>query len=113
MNCLNSLILGGTVASVMEDGVFLLSTSRYYKDGEELKEEKSVFSVAVYGKLAEFSKDKLILNRGVRIVGRLKQDKWTDSEGNEFSKVIVVAEHIEYKPMLKKEVKAEDTEVTF
>jgi single-strand DNA-binding protein len=39
----------------------------------------------------------------VRVVGRLKQDRWTSPEGQGRSKVSIVAEHVEFKPQLKKE----------
>ena len=34
---------------------------------------------------------------GVRVVGRLNQNKWTDSDGMIHSEVQIVAEHIEIK----------------
>ena len=34
---------------------------------------------------------------GVRIVGRLKENKWTDSDGVTHSEVQVVAEHVEIR----------------
>jgi len=34
----------------------------------------------------------------VRVVGRLKQDRWEDPEGKTRSKVHIVAEHVEFKP---------------
>jgi single-strand DNA-binding protein len=37
----------------------------------------------------------------VRVVGRLKQDRWTSPEGQPRSKVSIVAEHVEFKPQLK------------
>ena len=42
--------------------------------------------------------------RGVRVVGYLKQSRWTDSNGKNNSSISVVCEHIEFKPMLKKDV---------
>jgi single-strand DNA-binding protein len=41
--------------------------------------------------------------RGVRVVGRLKQDRWTGPEGQARSKILIVAEHVEFKPQLKKQ----------
>ena len=46
--------------------------------------------------------------RGVRMVGRLKQDRWADPEGKNHSKVQVIAEHVESKPRFKN--KPEDQE---
>jgi single-strand DNA-binding protein len=39
----------------------------------------------------------------VRVVGRLKQDRWTGPEGQARSKVQIVAEHVEFKPQAKKD----------
>jgi single-strand DNA-binding protein len=41
--------------------------------------------------------------RGVRVVGRLKQDRWADADGKAHSRVEIVAEHVEFKPQLKKQ----------
>ena len=105
-NDLNSLILEGVVIGdphlVETSDVlnFTVETTRYYKNraGEDV-EEKSQFKVVVYGRMCELPvKD----GSGVRVVGRLKQNKWTDSEGASHSEVQIVAEHIEIK---KKEVR--------
>ena len=101
MNMINSLILEGVVSGephlVETSDVlnFTVETTRYYKNraGEDV-EEKSQFKVVVYGRMCKLSlKDGV----GVRVVGRLKQDKWTDSEGASHSEVQIVAEHIEIK----------------
>jgi len=42
----------------------------------------------------------------VRVVGRLKKDRWTGPEGQARSKVLIVAEHVEFKPNLKKDGEA-------
>ena len=103
-NDLNSLILEGVVSgkpllnetSTTSDVLnFTIETTRYYKNraGEDV-EEKSQFKVVVYGRMCKLSlKD----GAGVRVVGRLKQNKWTDSEGASHSEVQIVAEHIEIK----------------
>ena len=39
----------------------------------------------------------------MHVVGRLKQDRWTDQEGKGHSKVYIVAEHVEFKPQFKKQ----------
>jgi single-strand DNA-binding protein len=41
--------------------------------------------------------------RGLRVVGRLKQNRWKDADGKTQSKIFVVAEHIEYKPKTQKD----------
>ena len=40
--------------------------------------------------------------RGIRVVGRLKQNRWKDDAGKSHSRVKIIAEHIEFKPFLKK-----------
>ena len=101
MNDLNSVILEGVVIgephkSEASDVLnFTVGSERYYKNraGEDV-EEKSQFKVVVYGRMCKLSlKD----GAGVRIVGRLKQNKWTDSECVSHSEVQIVAEHIEIK----------------
>lgn len=102
-NNLNSLILEGVVigephlnetstTSVLN---FTIENTRYYKNrAREDVEEKAQFKVVVFGRICKLPlKDGV----GVRIVGRLKQNKWTDSEGASHSEVQVVAEHIEIK----------------
>lgn len=100
-NNLNSLILEGVVVGephlVKTSDVlnFTVETTRYYKNraGEDV-EEKSQFKVVVFGRMCKLPlKDGV----GVRIVGRLKQNKWTDSEGASHSEVQIVAEHIEIR----------------
>jgi single-strand DNA-binding protein len=45
--------------------------------------------------------------RGVRVVGRLKQDRWTGNDGKQHSKIAIVAEHVEFRPEFKKEANSE------
>ena len=101
MNDLNSLILEGVVIGephlVETSDVlnFTVETTHYYKNraGEDV-EEKSQFKVVVYGSMCKLSlKDGV----GIRLVGRLKQNKWTDGDGVSHSEVQIVAEHIEIK----------------
>ena len=54
--------------------------------------------MTVWNRLAEVCKEYLAKGRGVRVVGRLKQDRWEDPEGKTRSKVHIVAEHVEFKP---------------
>lgn len=110
MNALNSIILEGNLT---KDGELKntsfsvcslsLAVNRYYKnkDGDFI-EEVSFFDVECFGKMAEVAEKNAKKGRGIRVVGRLKQDRWTDENGKTFSKVKIIAEHIDYKPMFKK-----------
>jgi single-strand DNA-binding protein len=63
----------------------------------------SYFDVTTWSRLAEVCGEYLKKGRGVRVVGRLKQDRWTSPEGQGRSKVSIVAEHVEFKPQMKKD----------
>ena len=112
MNNLNSILLEGNLVrdpeiSYTPKGTpvcnFSIACNRYFKQGEELEQEVSYFDVTVWNRLAEVCKEYLAKGRGVRVVGRLKQDRWEDPEGKTRSKVHIVAEHVEFKPQLKKQ----------
>jgi single-strand DNA-binding protein len=70
-----------------------------------MEKEVSFFDVESWGKLAESAKNNGHKGRGVRVVGRLKQDRWQDREGKAESKVSIVAEHLEFRPEFKNESK--------
>ena len=101
MNMINSLLIEGVVSGephlVKTSDVlnFTVETTRYYKNRVgEYVEEKSQFKVVVYGRMCKLPlKDGV----GIRVVGRLNQNKWNDSDGVPHSEVQVVAEHIEIR----------------
>ena len=117
MNQLNSLILEGhlvrdSVPSEPSPGFkkcsFTMGVNRYYKNkNNQDVNEVSYFDVEAYGTMAEYCAEKAKKGRGVRVVGRLKQDTWKDNDGKTASRVYVVAEHIEYKPEKKMEAATE------
>ncbi len=59
-------------------------------------EEVSYFDVEAYGSMAEKCSKYCDKGKGVRVVGRLKQNRWEENNVKR-SKVFVVAEHVEYK----------------
>ena len=42
----------------------------------------------------------------MRVVGRLKQDRWEDDSGQRRSRVDVIAEHVEFKPQRREETES-------
>lgn len=108
MNQLNSIILEGNIvanAEISEPSKgfkickFALGVNRFTKgQNGESNEEVSFFDVETYGKMAEICEKQGTKGRGIRVVGRLKQNRWKNSEGKPFSKVFVIAEHVEFKP---------------
>ena len=86
------------------------ASNRYFKQDEETQKEVSFFEVTTWSRLAEVCGEYLKKGRGVRVVGRLKQDRWTSPEGQGRSKVSIVAEHVEFKPQAKKDGDGKDGE---
>ncbi|MCX7030702.1 MAG: single-stranded DNA-binding protein [Spirochaetes bacterium] len=82
---------------------FALASNRFFKQNEETQKEVSFFEITTWPRLAEVCGESLLKGRGVRVVGRLKQDRWTSPEGQNRSKVSIMAEHVESKPQLKKQ----------
>jgi single-strand DNA-binding protein len=80
---------------------FTVASNRFYKQEEELQKEVSYFDVTTWTRLAGVCGEYLKKGRGVRVVGRLTQDRWTDADGKGRTKVFIVAEHVEFKPQLK------------
>ena len=112
LNNLNSLLIEGNLVrdpelSYTPKGTavckFTVACNRFFKQDEETQKEVSFFDVTAWTRLAEVCGEYLKKGRGVRVVGRLKQDRWTDSDGKPRSRIIVIAEHVEFKPQIKKD----------
>lgn len=106
MNNLNSIILEGNLTKdpVMDKTPkgtavchFTVASNRYYKSDGDRQEEVGFFDVEVWSRLAETCSDYLTKGRGVRVVGRLKQDRWTNPEGEPRSRIHIVGEHVEFR----------------
>ena len=61
----------------------------------ERTEEVSFIETTTWGKLATVCAEYLTKGRGVRVVGRIKHERWEDPDGNSRAKVVIVAEHVE------------------
>lgn len=80
----------------------------YKKSNGEFQKETCFLDVEAWRKNAEISAEYLKKGSPVMVVGRLKQDDWTDKEGNKRSKIKVLAERIQ--PLLKVSGEAENME---
>ncbi len=119
MNSLNSILVEGNLVKDPDSKVlpsgnqvcdFTLASNRYYKNGEAgLEKEVSYFDVEAWSRLGASCAQYLKKGRGVRVVGRLKQDRWIDPEGKQKARVKIVAEHVEFKAQ-KQGVKKEGDE---
>jgi single-strand DNA-binding protein len=115
MNNLNSIIIEGNLTrdplvKSTPNGhqvcSFALASNRFYRQNEQTEKEVSFFDIETWSKLAQTCGDVLKKGRGVRVVGRLKQDRWLDNAGKNQSKIKIVAEHVEFKPVFKKDGEA-------
>jgi single-strand DNA-binding protein len=112
MNNLNSILIEG---NLVRDPLFrstpkgtpvcnfTLASNRFFKQDSGLEKEVGFFDVETWAKLAENCYNLGHKGRGVRVVGRLKQDRWNGSDGKPHSRVTIVAEHVEFRPEFKKE----------
>lgn len=108
MNNLNSILIEGnltqdpelaTVPSGKSVCRFSIASNRYYRNAEKtLMNEVSYVDIDTWGSLAEGCAKYLRKGRGVRVVGRLKQDRWQGDDDQMHQRYVVVAEHVEFQP---------------
>ena len=106
MNQLNTVIVEGNACRDAEvkkspSGTVIckmsIAVNRYFKSGEGFENEVSYFDVDTFGKVAELCAEKCKKGVGVRVTGRLKQNRW-QSEGVNRSQVVIIGDHVEFKP---------------
>jgi single-strand DNA-binding protein len=112
MNNLNSILLEG---NMVRDPLFrstpkgtpvcnfTIASNRFFKQDTGLEREVSFFDVETWAKLAERCFNMGRKGRGVRVVGRLKQERWNGPDGKIKTRITIVAEHVEFRPDFKKE----------
>jgi single-strand DNA-binding protein len=113
MNNLNSIIIEGNmvrdplIRSTTKGTpvcTFSIASNRFYKQDSVLESEVSFFDVESWSKLAESCHELGHKGRGVKVVGRLKQDRWNGPDGKMRSKVTIVAEHVEFRPEFRRSI---------
>ena len=119
MNNLNSVLIEG---NMVRDPIvrstpkgtavcnFAIASNRFFRQDSNLEKETNFFEVETWGKLADTCGSQGRKGRGVRVVGRLKQDRWTGIDGKNHNKVTIVAEHVEYRTDFKKNDDSSDVE---
>jgi single-strand DNA-binding protein len=112
MNNLNSILIEGnlvrdpllrTTPKGTPICTFCLASNRYYKQDSGMEREVGFFDVETWARLAENCYTLGHKGRGVRVVGRLKQERWNGQDGKPRSRVTIVAEHVEFRPEIKRE----------
>ena len=120
MNNLNSVLIEG---NMVRDPIvcstpkgtqvcnFSIASNRYYRQDTNFEKEVGFFDVEAWGRLIDTCVSQGRKGRGVRVVGRLKQGRWTGDDGKNHSRVSIVAEHVEYRADYKKaEVPSQEAE---
>lgn len=111
MKSLNSLLLEGNVVrdpvvKTTPNGkqlcLFTIAANRNYKILDGYTSEVSYFDIESWGNVAEIAATNCKTGRGVRVTGRIKQNRWIGSDGKHYSKITVVAEHLDFKPNFNK-----------
>ena len=115
MNHLNSVLIEGNITrepvlkKTSGDPVctFVIASDRFYKKGSVKEKETGFFEIHAWGKLAVIAHSYGHKGRGIRVEGRLKHDRWNGPDGNQRSKIVIVAENLELRPENKKEAESE------
>jgi single-strand DNA-binding protein len=90
MNNLNSILIEGNLIRDAELRVtpkgttvctFPIASNRYFKQNTGMEKEVSFFNIEAWAKLAEAAGNMGRKGRPVRVVGRLKQERWQGADG--------------------------------
>ena len=119
MNQMNQIVIEGNVVrdtQVRETArgtrvcIVPIATNRYYRDMKgAFQKETAYFDVEAWGENFCRTATKMAKKgRGVRVVGRLKQDRWKGQDGKSLSKIFIVAEHLEFQPEKKNDGNTND-----
>lgn len=108
MDDFNSIVLEGNIVRDPESRetakgipicMFSIAVNKNYRTSQgERRQEVSFFDIETWGALATSCSSYCAKGRGIRVVGRLKQNRWQDTEGKNHSKIKIVAEHVDFKP---------------
>ena len=122
MNQMNQVVIEGNVVrdtTVRETArgtrvcIVPIATNHFYRNANgETQKEVAFFDVEAWGdnfctRMAQMAKK----GRGLRVVGRLKQDRWKNQEGKSASKIYILAEHIDFQHPKTEEKSAEEKKV--
>ncbi len=89
---------------------FSIANNNSYYRGDELQEEVCFIDVTVWSKLAQHCCEYLKKGRRVLLNGRLKQDRWQDTEGGSHSKIGLVCYGVRFLDRHNEEEEEEEEE---
>lgn len=75
----------------MAIGSFSLAVNRRVKKGNDWTDEVNYFDITIFGKQAESLKPYLTKGKQVAVDGYLKQERWTDQNGQNRSRISIIA----------------------
>ena len=107
MTDINSVVLIGRLTQDIDERNFgylptgtakanvSIAVNSSHKKGEEWVNEASFFDIVIFGKMAEGLKPHLVKGKQIAVTGKLKQDRWKDQNGNNKSRIYIIAESIQ------------------
>jgi single-strand DNA-binding protein len=81
--------------SGMAIGEFALAVNDRKKQGDDWKEVVSYFDVTLFGRMAEGINQYLTKGKQIGVTGKLEQQRWQNQEGQNRSRVVVIAQHVD------------------
>lgn len=115
MHTVNHVVLYGRLGADPEHRVatggtevarFSVATHRNIRDGDSWREETDWHRVVAFDRTARVALDRLRRGDPVAIVGQLRQQSWTDKEGNHRKQTEVQASRICFAPSPRGEVES-------
>jgi len=108
MNNLNSILIEG---NIVKDAAlkstpkgtqvceFTISSNRYFKTDDSFEKEVCFFRIVTSVKMAKDCYSKGKKGRCVRIIGRLKQERWQEEDGKHYAResIYIIADHVEFR----------------
>ena len=85
----------GYVANGQARANISIAVNRSKKNGDQWIDEVNYFDVTIWGKTAENLKPYLTKGKQIVVDGYLKQDRWKDQNGNNQSRIKIVAQSIQ------------------
>lgn len=104
MSDINSVVVAGhlvrdAAVSYLPNGTakgeFSVAVNRSVKVGEEWQNEPSFFEVVSFGKRVENQRQNMTKGVKVCVSGSIRQDRWKDNNGNNRSRIYIVADTFE------------------
>ncbi len=107
MHTVNQVVLYGRLGADPEQRVatsgtevarFSVATHRNIRDGDSWREETDWHRVVAFDRTARVALDRLQRGDPVAVVGQLRQQSWTDKEGNHRKQTEIQASRICFAP---------------